>query len=107
MSVKNYARTYTVFFPIYKVCTRGVSLTNLFRSYLLIPICLFTFSCRIVLEKEIIDFYVYIYQIRCIMQDKFVNFFVLIGKKKKKSRIRETPTVVDFIICEVRAGRAY
>ena len=41
------------------------------------------------------------------MQDKFVNFFALIGKKKKKSRIRETPTVVDFIICEVRAGRAY
>jgi hypothetical protein len=51
--------------------------------------------------------HIYIYQIRCTMQDKFVNFFALIGKKKKKSRIRETPTVVDFIICEVRAGRAY
>ena len=99
----NCAGTYTVFFHISEVCTRGVSLTNLFRSYLSMLICLFTFSCWIVLEKEIINTYIYTelefiyiwiyylvkvlwnewkFQGRRLMQDTLVNIFALIGKEK-------------------------
>ena len=39
----------------------GLMSRGRFRSYLLMPICLFTFSCQIVLEKEIIDLYIDIY----------------------------------------------